>query len=109
MAISVALMCFRLIKSISLGDSPISFQSKSPSNSIGLPALSVPENLLFRSVISCCRCPAVRLVAKPSESLGLNITAPDGLAPLLRRLMLCLLDRLCWSTSTAAALSGDRP
>ena len=102
-------MFFNLWKSISLGLRPISFQSKSPSNNIGLPALPAPLNLLLRSVNNCCLCDSDKFTANPASSCGLNITAPLGLAPFCNRLTLCLLDILNWSTSTAAALIGLKP
>ena len=79
---------------MSLGDNPISFQSKSPSNNIGLPAFLLPANLLFISVSNCCLCDSVRLTANPASSCGLNIIAPLGLAPFCNKLILCLLDIL---------------
>ena len=80
---------------MSLGDKPISLQSKSPSSNNGLPAFCGLVKRLFKSVKTCCLWASVKFTVYPCSSLGLNITAPEGLAPLFKRLMLCLLAKLC--------------
>ncbi len=107
-AISRAELCLDWMKSISLGERLISFQSSPPSNSSGLPALMAPVNCSSIWFLTLVNCSSLSTPPLPSSDI-LTTSAPLGFAPFWRRAWFHTAALLCWSILYAAASMGDIP
>ena len=104
-AISRAAACFASMKSMSLGDNDIAFQSSPPSSSIGRPALRVPWYWSSSSRFKRSNWLSERTAPSPAE----YTSAPDGRAALSSSALFHFAALLWVSIATAAGSIEDSP